>query len=243
MRTNKNNKLAVSPEGWKGTVEEMKKNKDIDNPWALAWSMKDKGYTPHVKEPKRRKSKLLSKRALDAVNEELAKPTYDPRKDFDRHDDPFFYRGVEDHNIAPDPKTSDYKKMPKEFSGSPEELGQLALKNGYFRARGNAHNISFLKRIEDSNYDYEIYYKKIDGVWKMQGGEVRVKYEFAPGIESFIRKTFGKTSEIKQHKAPTKLPPRDENRSRMDQDVKKELDKDPDLVKESSKRKSIRSKG
>jgi hypothetical protein len=41
-------KTAVAPEGWEGTVKEMKKEKDIDNPWALAWSMKDKGYTPHA---------------------------------------------------------------------------------------------------------------------------------------------------------------------------------------------------
>ncbi len=41
-------KTAVAPPGWEGTVKEMKKEQDIDNPWALAWSMKDKGYTPHA---------------------------------------------------------------------------------------------------------------------------------------------------------------------------------------------------
>lgn len=36
-----------APPGWKGTVKAMKKHKDIDNPFALAWSMKNKGYKSH----------------------------------------------------------------------------------------------------------------------------------------------------------------------------------------------------
>jgi len=41
--------IAVAPPGWEGPVKEMKKNPDIDNPWALAWSMKNKGDTVHKK--------------------------------------------------------------------------------------------------------------------------------------------------------------------------------------------------
>lgn len=40
----------VSPPGWEGTVKHMKKHKEIKNPWALAWSMKKKGYKSHIKE-------------------------------------------------------------------------------------------------------------------------------------------------------------------------------------------------
>jgi len=39
-----------APKGWEGTVKAMKKHKDIDNPYALAWSMKNKGYKSHKKE-------------------------------------------------------------------------------------------------------------------------------------------------------------------------------------------------
>lgn len=39
-----------APEGWEGTVKAMKKNKDIDNPWALANYMKNKGYKSHENE-------------------------------------------------------------------------------------------------------------------------------------------------------------------------------------------------
>lgn len=39
-----------APEGWEGTVKAMKKEPGIDNPWALAWWMKKKGYKPHKKE-------------------------------------------------------------------------------------------------------------------------------------------------------------------------------------------------
>lgn len=41
----------VSPPGWRGTTEAMKKHKDITNPWALAWWMKNKGYKSHQKDP------------------------------------------------------------------------------------------------------------------------------------------------------------------------------------------------
>lgn len=37
----------VSPPGWEKTVEAMKKHKDITNPFALAWYMKNKGYESH----------------------------------------------------------------------------------------------------------------------------------------------------------------------------------------------------
>jgi hypothetical protein len=37
-----------APEGWEGTVKAMKKHSDkIDNPWALAYYMKGKGYKSH----------------------------------------------------------------------------------------------------------------------------------------------------------------------------------------------------
>ena len=38
-----------APPGFEGTVKAMKKHKDIDNPSALAWSMKNKGYKSHKK--------------------------------------------------------------------------------------------------------------------------------------------------------------------------------------------------
>tara|TARA_Y100000034_G_C6898487_1_gene414790 strand:+ start:2646 stop:2933 length:288 start_codon:yes stop_codon:yes gene_type:complete len=36
----------VAPPGWEGTVKKMKGDPDIENPWALAWSMKKKGHKP-----------------------------------------------------------------------------------------------------------------------------------------------------------------------------------------------------
>lgn len=46
-------KEAVAPEGWEPTVKKMKKHPEIDNPWALAWYMKNKGDTPGGKEASR----------------------------------------------------------------------------------------------------------------------------------------------------------------------------------------------
>lgn len=39
-----------APKGWEGTVKAMKDNEDIDNPYALAHWMKNKGYKSHKKE-------------------------------------------------------------------------------------------------------------------------------------------------------------------------------------------------
>jgi hypothetical protein len=39
-----------APKGWEGTVKAMKKHKEIDNPWALAHYMKNKGFKSHKKE-------------------------------------------------------------------------------------------------------------------------------------------------------------------------------------------------
>ena len=50
----------VAPPGWEGTVKAMKKHKDIDNPWALAWSMKKKGYKSHKPEHNKKKRKKMN---------------------------------------------------------------------------------------------------------------------------------------------------------------------------------------
>jgi len=42
--------LEKSPKGWEGTVKAMKDEDEIDNPWALAHWMKNKGYQSHKKE-------------------------------------------------------------------------------------------------------------------------------------------------------------------------------------------------
>ena len=39
-----------APPGWEGTVKAMKKKKNIDNPYALAWHMHNKGMKPHIPE-------------------------------------------------------------------------------------------------------------------------------------------------------------------------------------------------
>jgi hypothetical protein len=46
-----------SPKGWEGTVLAMKKHKDITNPWALAYSMKNKGEKSHYTKSGKKKGK------------------------------------------------------------------------------------------------------------------------------------------------------------------------------------------
>ena len=49
VKANEKKLLEVSPPGFKGTVKAMKKHDDIDNPYALAWHMKNKGDEAHYK--------------------------------------------------------------------------------------------------------------------------------------------------------------------------------------------------
>ncbi len=60
-------KQAKSPPGWKKTVEKMKDHDDeIDNPFALAWSMHNKGYKPNKKDAAEAfQDALLSQRVAD----------------------------------------------------------------------------------------------------------------------------------------------------------------------------------
>jgi len=36
----------VAPEGYEDIVKALKKEPEVDNPWAVAWSMKKKGIEP-----------------------------------------------------------------------------------------------------------------------------------------------------------------------------------------------------
>jgi hypothetical protein len=51
----------VSPPGWRGSVKAMKKHREIDNPFALAWHMKNKGDEAHYKDSKKKKPEKKEK--------------------------------------------------------------------------------------------------------------------------------------------------------------------------------------
>jgi hypothetical protein len=55
----------VSPPGWEGTVLRMKQHPEVSNPWALAYYMRNKGYSPQVgprggKKKEARESQLVT---------------------------------------------------------------------------------------------------------------------------------------------------------------------------------------
>ena len=50
LETKKKEVTEVAPPGWEDSVKKMKKDKKIENPFALAWWMKNKGYTPSTSE-------------------------------------------------------------------------------------------------------------------------------------------------------------------------------------------------
>jgi hypothetical protein len=71
----------VTPKGWEGTVKAMKDEKGIDNPWALAWWMKKKGYESH-KEVKEGAIFAIKGKSGPGGHKKANKPPfkYDPEK-------------------------------------------------------------------------------------------------------------------------------------------------------------------
>ena len=62
-----------APPGFEGTVKAMKKHKDIDNPFALAWSMKNKGYKSHKKA-----DGSMKKEEVEELDEKEGRGSSDP---------------------------------------------------------------------------------------------------------------------------------------------------------------------
>ena len=69
-----------APKGWEGTVKAMKKHKEIDNPWALAHYMKNKGYKSHKKES-------VKEEFGTNYAEQLAQKVFDQNPNLENEDD------------------------------------------------------------------------------------------------------------------------------------------------------------
>ena len=64
----------VAPPGWEKTVKSMKKHKEIENPFALAWSMKKKGAKSHKAESVQDAyTAALSEQLASTLNEKIPK--------------------------------------------------------------------------------------------------------------------------------------------------------------------------
>jgi len=79
-------KTAVAPPGWEKTVKKMKKHDEIDNPYALAWHMKNKGDTPGGKKKAMEltnfEDAVLARRVASRVVEAFAHPSEEARKKY-----------------------------------------------------------------------------------------------------------------------------------------------------------------
>ena len=103
----------VSPPGWKGTVKALKKKKDVDNAYALAWHMKKKGFKAHYKD---KDGKPVKKAKYK--NESLKEQDYDIFKRVNQHKtiDNYVYLtkvGPSKYEVWPESKPGDpvYNKV------------------------------------------------------------------------------------------------------------------------------------
>jgi hypothetical protein len=60
-----------APKGGEKVVKALKKNKDVDNPWAVAWSMKNKGYIEEQKKATNQMAKITINQLRRIIKEEL----------------------------------------------------------------------------------------------------------------------------------------------------------------------------
>lgn len=67
---------AMSPPGWGGTTEKMKEHDDVNNPFAIAWSMYKKGAKSHIAAPKGTGAKTVSKEVKRARQKALKKKVH-----------------------------------------------------------------------------------------------------------------------------------------------------------------------
>jgi hypothetical protein len=77
-----------APPGFEGTVKAMKKHKDIDNPFALAWSMKNKGYKSHKKADGSMKKEEVELQTEEDLDEAVSRKHFQQVADLIKtHDD------------------------------------------------------------------------------------------------------------------------------------------------------------
>ena len=92
--------LEVAPPGWEGTVKAMKKKKGIDNPWALAWHMHNKGNKPRIPEEKEIEEMQMEnteKKVLSFGEFQLNEISMEAGKVYhqDTSDGPMYFKAVE----------------------------------------------------------------------------------------------------------------------------------------------------
>jgi len=112
----------VAPPGWEGTVKAMKKKKGIDNPWALAWYMHNKGDKPHVPEGNELEEMQMEnteKKILNFGEFKLNEISMESGKVYhqDTSDGPIYFKAVE-------------RQKNKRWKGLVLDIGQRKPKNG-----------------------------------------------------------------------------------------------------------------
>ncbi len=112
----------VAPPGWEGTVKAMKKKKGIDNPWALAWYMHNKGDNPHVPEGNELEEMQMEnteKKILNFGEFQLNEISMESGKVYhqDTSDGPIYFKAVE-------------QQKNKRWKGLVLDIGQRKPKNG-----------------------------------------------------------------------------------------------------------------
>lgn len=156
-------------------------------------------------------SLLQPKKALDAVNEQLLNQTdqHDPRSE--EWNSPYAAKGTEyDPNKTGAAATDslDYIKLAEAIAGSLELLARLAPKDGDIKAFAEIGAPDLREFINDAKSQEK------NKLLSKHMGRFRGSR---------------KRAEIAMHEDPKILPPRNDMRSHLDQDVKKELDEDKEF--------------
>ncbi len=191
---------------------------------------------------------LLRKKALDAVNEALLQPSDSP-DDRKYYNSPFAAKGTE---FSPT-KMGQRKRAAREYLHLSRRMAALLSRTD---SRDLQAFVAREVKTAAEGVDYQKLAAAIAGTIDLlnrvapKGSNLQIWAETnAPDLWQFIKEDqrkarrqaarlpgSGKRAEIQMHNDPKLMAPRQDMRSRVDEDVKKERENDPDLSKDASSR-------
>jgi hypothetical protein len=148
---------------------------------------------------------LLKKKAMDAMNEALNKPTEYPTAD-KTYDHPTWFKGTEPETIK-HAAIDDYIRLADKIIADMKRLAEIAPKGGDIQALADS-----------DSQDLQYFVDQVKGT--------------PPGNHMARFRGSVRRAAVEMHNEPRVLPPRNELRSHLDQEVKDELKQE----KEASKR-------
>jgi len=191
----------VAPPGWEGTVKAMKKKKGIDNPWALAWHMHNKGDKPRIPEENEIEEMQMEnteKKVLSFGEFQLNEISMEAGKVYhqDTSDGPVYFKAVEQQ------KNKRWKGLVLDIGKKKPKSGSADEKLRFWQATPDKDVPPSLK--EEVELDEEFSEKDFDSLKKGDTITIEFKSPMSSGKGTFKVTAKNIVGKAKVHKATLK---------------------------------------